>query len=251
MPRKKKPWTFSAGSRGCTVKVFERRSGGILYMSVWNSKKGRAAKRSLGHRDKDLAIRQAQEEAEKRRQGIEAFNQALTLETLLNLYVAEHEPLRKSYNLRVTDQRRAEMWATFVGLNADPRTLSIKQLKTFANLRSKGVINGRGVEVPAAEREPTRKTAVYNDLKWLMTVFRWATRYRRPDGTFLLNSNPWERLGKEISKWREPTPRQAVASDHWYQAILSVADQVKVRRTAAGPRRSLAVSRLKYLPDSL
>ena len=55
----RKRWSKSIGERGRKVRLYEARPGGPIMRSVWIE--GKEARRSLGHRDKDLAVRQAYE----------------------------------------------------------------------------------------------------------------------------------------------------------------------------------------------
>ena len=48
-------WRVSLGERGCRVVLFERKPGGVLYREVWIGGKRVAAKKSLGHRDRERA----------------------------------------------------------------------------------------------------------------------------------------------------------------------------------------------------
>ena len=59
---KRKPrrcWSKSIGERGYRVRVYEARPGGTIMRSVYVN--GKEARKSLGHRDKQLAIQHAYE----------------------------------------------------------------------------------------------------------------------------------------------------------------------------------------------
>src|SRR5881628_720452 len=55
----RKCWSKSIGERGARVRLYEDRPGGPLSRSVYVN--GKEKRKSLGHRDKELAIRQAYE----------------------------------------------------------------------------------------------------------------------------------------------------------------------------------------------
>jgi hypothetical protein len=58
----RKCWSKSVGGYGSTIRVAERKRGGILYL-FWIDNMGKQRKRSLRHRDRKRAIKQAQEYA--------------------------------------------------------------------------------------------------------------------------------------------------------------------------------------------
>lgn len=58
----KQCWSESFGFYGATIRAAERNPGGILYL-LWLDKRGKQQKRSLGHRDRKLARKQALEVA--------------------------------------------------------------------------------------------------------------------------------------------------------------------------------------------
>jgi hypothetical protein len=56
----KKCWSESFGYYGTTIRAAERTPGGVLYL-LWLDKRGKQQKRSLRHRDRKQARRQALE----------------------------------------------------------------------------------------------------------------------------------------------------------------------------------------------
>src|SRR5438034_8494329 len=72
----RKGWSKSIGERGTRVRLYEDRPNGPLFRSVYVN--GREVRKSLGHRDKELAIRQAYELLHS----LLANEQALDQETL-------------------------------------------------------------------------------------------------------------------------------------------------------------------------
>ena len=53
----RKPWTKSIGEYGNRVRLYEARIGGPIMRAVWIN--GKEDRKSLGHRDKKLAVEQA------------------------------------------------------------------------------------------------------------------------------------------------------------------------------------------------
>ena len=66
---RRKCWSRSVGEYGSRVRVFERERGGILYGETSDPTlrggAGGYCKRSLGHRDKDRAVRWAKQQVAK------------------------------------------------------------------------------------------------------------------------------------------------------------------------------------------
>ena len=59
MTRTRSPWSKSIGERGQRVRLYEARPGGPIMRSTWIN--GKEDRKSLGHRDRELATRQAYE----------------------------------------------------------------------------------------------------------------------------------------------------------------------------------------------
>src|SRR5689334_13697850 len=57
MPRPKRPWSKVVDVQGVRVRLFEREPGGVLYREVRQD--GAKDRKSLGHRDRALALQQA------------------------------------------------------------------------------------------------------------------------------------------------------------------------------------------------
>ena len=90
MTRTRSPWSKSIGERGQRVRLYEARPGGPIMRSTWIN--GKEDRKSLGHRDRELATRQAYELL----QGVAANEQAIeeesvTLGMLAKLGLQLHE----------------------------------------------------------------------------------------------------------------------------------------------------------------
>ena len=66
---KAKTWSEPVGKRPFTVRVCERKPGGMIYRVLWDN--GKQDWKSLGHRDKDEALAYAHELSAKRRRGLD------------------------------------------------------------------------------------------------------------------------------------------------------------------------------------
>ncbi len=117
MPRKKKQqqkWRYRAGERGCAVTVFERVAGGNLYARVWNPAHKRwHTPKTLGHKDRTLAMQYAEEESQRIKDG-RAGKRTWTLGEICTLYETHHVP-QKTKEPQYEDVRRCVLWCQVLG----------------------------------------------------------------------------------------------------------------------------------------
>src|SRR5256885_4130385 len=103
----RKCWSKSIGERGARVRLYEDHPGGPLFRSVYI--KGKEKRKSLGHRDKELAIRQAYELLQSLLSNQQAFDQeTLTIGMAVQLYLESHQPLSKKPLTQRCDRRDLE-----------------------------------------------------------------------------------------------------------------------------------------------
>jgi hypothetical protein len=242
----KQRWKYSVGERPYTVTVYERRSGGNLYVRVWDgslrSGRGGWRKRSLGHRDRERAKAYAHEQHAKLRQGDEEIRAGLvTLARLLALYRAHHTP-RKARSGQAEDRRRIELWTRSLGAGKDPHRITLAEWEAFQDARRSGAIDARGRSVAEGDRRPVRTRAVEGDLQWLKWVLAWGTKWRDREGRYLMRENAVR--GYEIPT--EKNPRRPVATQDRYEAVQAVSDRVMMD-VRCGDRPELRQSYLSEL----
>jgi hypothetical protein len=104
-----------AGQAPYTVAVHERTPGGVLYERVYDPTTRRRRRRSLGHRNQELAIAHAENEARKLRAGVDALAGRPTVAGVLQLYLMHRTPQKESAQSRKDDLRRAELWTRLYG----------------------------------------------------------------------------------------------------------------------------------------
>ncbi len=88
------------------------------------------------------------------------------------------------------DDRRIALWTRVLGPNKDVSTISLAEWELFIDHRRSGAINARGEPVVEADRRPVSIRTVESNLRCLKAVLTWATRWRSPDGQYLLRDNP-------------------------------------------------------------
>src|SRR3989449_4684229 len=210
----RKCWSKSIGERGTRVRLYEDRPGGRLSRSVYV--KGREVRKSLGHRDKELAIRQAYELLHSLLANEQALDQeTLTLGMTSQLYLESSQHLSKKPRTQLADRRNLERVVAFLGPTRDVATLSESDVRRYTMARRQGDPSLKGV----APSKPVRDRAIELDLVLLMTALNWAARERTSTGRRLLRENPL--TGIRLPK--EKNPERPVMSHDVYLKLLEVA----------------------------
>jgi integrase len=213
----RKRWSKSIGERGRKVRLYEARPGGTIMRSMWID--GKEVRKSLGHRDKDMAVRQAYEMLAGLHSNESAFDsETLTLGMLERLYLESPTHRAKKARTQVADQRRLKRVVAFLGANRMVVSLSESDVRRYQMARKAGDPNLRAV-APGA---PVRDRTVQYDLIGLQLALNWAVRERTSSGRRLLRENPLH--GVRLP--REKNPRQPVMTHDVYLRLLEVADRV-------------------------
>ena len=209
--RRRKDWPYTAGDYGWTVRAYDR--NGVCYLSTSDGQGG-YLRRSLRHRDRDRARRQADAGARKLKQGLAALAGPPTLARVLELYVEEVTPT-KVPSVQSEDHRQAKMFRRLWGHGFDLRTISRRVWDRFLRNRRSGAVDGRGHTVPEGKRRAVSERTVERDLRFLRAVCRWATEYRDREGRLLLEHDPTR--GLPVPK--ELNPERPVATHDRVDAI--------------------------------
>jgi hypothetical protein len=112
MPRKPKCWRWVTGSHGAKVKVFERVPGGPLYIGVPLAEGG-YRRASLGHADREQAMKEAALLAASRQAG-HGRQGPLTVAAMFAVYLASVADKQSPVHASGT-ARSAEMWTRWLG----------------------------------------------------------------------------------------------------------------------------------------
>lgn len=210
-------WSKSIGEPGRRVRLYEARPGGSIMRSVFAN--GKEARRSLGHRDKEKAIRQGYELLQALLANEHALDEeSLTLGMVAELYKQSPAFATKKARTRKADTRTLERVVMFLGRARNVETLSESDVQRFVLARRQGV----GSLLRVQPGKVVRDQAIASDLVILMTALNWATRERTKDGRRLLKENPLH--GVRLP--REKNPKRPVMLHDVYLRLLAVADQV-------------------------
>lgn len=218
---KRSTWTKSFGERrsGVRVRVYEARPGGTLMRSVWNASTGKEDRKSLGHKDKALAERQAYELLAQLVADEEAVEKGtLTLAQLQRLYLESPAFAEKKERTRQEDARRMERVVRFLGPSREVQTLTDSDVRRFIAARRKGDPKLLGVKPGVVVRDRSLEA----DLVAIHTMLNWGVKERGRDGRPLLSENPLR--GTSIP--REKNQIQPVVTHDVFERLYTVAEQV-------------------------
>ena len=215
-------WSRSEGTRGKNrVRVFEHWNG-ILYIEFHERQPGGRAKpvrQSLGHKDREKAIRQAKSAVERLGQSRPVVVRDAPLKELFDNYVREVSRRTKGKSKIAHDERTARMFVGCFGANRRASSLNIRDWDDFIVARREGKVG------PNPKRlKPVRDRQVEYDLKFLLAVLNWATK-ARADGEPLLERNPLR--GLKLPKERNPH-RPRIEQDQ-YLKLREVAPLIEWR----------------------
>ncbi|MBW3569719.1 MAG: site-specific integrase [Gemmatimonadetes bacterium] len=217
----KKPWSYSTGEWGVNrVRAFERQGKGIfLEFRERNpdGTAGRKARVALGHSDRKAAKAKAEEVAAAFRREEPAQASEATLQVLFDTYGSEVTP-EKGESKRKHDVRCAEMFLRYFGAQTLPRTLTRREWDRFVADRRRGAIAPAGV----VQKRRVGERVITYDLKWLLSVFNWATTVGDGHGGFLLDRNPF----KGLPLPRTESPQRSVLTHEQYLVLRGIAAQV-------------------------
>ena len=243
MPRKKKPWRYTAGERGNRVAVFEMEPSGVIQARAWNPKAKGYVRISLKHRDRQKAIEWANAEAKAIRQGRRQLATRITLAKVFALY-ERHRTQQKCLTEQKTDNRKIELWTRVLGGKSDTHKITLRDWEGFIRDRKSGAIDARGNRVPEGKRKPVGDRAVECDCKWLKWVLNWGTRWQE-DGEYLLREN----CVRGFEAPQEKNPRRPLASTDRYEKVRQHTDAVLMSARQADRKRIHARSYLSEVLD--
>ncbi len=217
-------WSKSIGERGHRVRLYEARPGGPIMRSVFVT--GKEVRKSLGHQDKEKAVRQGYELLTALLANEQALDeQSLTLGLLVDLYLESPAHLSKKPRTQRAESQILRRVVKFLGQTRRVDTLSESDVKRYTMARR------RGDAAPSTARRgrPVGDRTIGADLEMLLRAIRWAVRERTTNGKRLLQENPL--LGVRLPS--EKNPRRPVMKHDEYLRLLEVADRVHPLLTLA------------------
>ncbi|HUF68162.1 MAG TPA: site-specific integrase [Longimicrobiales bacterium] len=219
--RRKRTWTVTHG--GIRLRLFRRPRSPYVW-AEYRHPDGHRERFSLNAETKAAAEAVALEQAERldreRVMGSGHRRAALTFGQLRALFVAHRGPLLSDAR-RAVVRRTLDLWAAH--LEPSGRTFRLEdlgghQVETYAAAREAGTVR---TEDPRASRTGVRAGTIANEVRDLVTVLRWAMRFRQ-GGQPLLERNPLE--GVPVPA--ERNPRRPRANRDRIDQLLEVALRV-------------------------
>jgi len=194
-------WSKSIGERGHRVRLYEARPGGPIMRSVFVI--GKEVRKSLGHRDKEKAVRQGYELHTALLANEQALDEhSLTLGLLADLYHESPAHLSKKPRTQRAESQILRRVVEFLGRTRRADTLSESDVKRYTMARRQG-------NAPPGRGRKSRRVGdrtIGADLEMLLRAIRWAVRERTTNGERLLKENPL--LGVRLPS--EKNPRRPV-----------------------------------------
>jgi integrase len=228
-----KTWSYSAGIRGATVRVYEREPGGFVWIAAYDPTlrdgRGGYRRKSLGHRDHALAMKEARKVASALEQG-KTDGSDPSLGYVIALY-RRHEVARHKAGTRRWLLPALELWETWLGAGFTCSQLGPREWEAYKDQRRAGAIDARGRPVAATDRKPVRPGTVNLGLDALNMCLNWAVRWR-VENRSLLQRNPVWRL----EYLDDVNQRRAVWTWDRYQKLLAAAEQMTMQVEWTGHR---------------
>ncbi len=198
MPRqaktaRRKRWAYSAGARGVNrVRAFAHAKTGALYLE-WKAPDAEGIVRTVREPLTDCSQDEATAAADRKAVAIRAAGASaprgpLTLGMLFDMYLREANPDRTTVK---HNERATALFYGCWGRERNVVTLSPSDIKHYIRERRAGRIvrlDKKGMPVAG---KPVRDRVLEEDLTFLRTVIRWATREKKDgNGRWLLDSDP-------------------------------------------------------------
>src|SRR5712691_1337322 len=197
----RKCWTKSLGEPHHRVRLYEARPGGTIMRSVYFD--GKEARKSLGHRDREKAVRQGYELLNALLANERALDeQSLTLGLLADLYLQGPAHLSKKARTQKDEASMLRRVVAFVGPTRNVVSLSESDIRRYVMARAQGHRSVLG----ARPGRSVRNRTIAADLEMLRRALNWGMRERRSNGQRLLKENPL--VGIKLP--REQNPRRPV-----------------------------------------
>ncbi len=210
-------WSKSIGERGNRVRLYEKYHGGPIMRSVFVNRK--EVRKSLGHRDKEKAIRQGYEMLSALLANEKALDErSLTLGMLADLYLQSPAHLSKKERTQRADERTLRRVVGFLGPARNVESLSESDVKRYTMARRQG--DGSLPRVQPGRQ--VRDRTIEADLVILLAALNWAVRERTTEGRRLLKENSL--FGVRLP--REKNPRRPVMMHDEYLKLVDVAERV-------------------------
>jgi integrase len=223
--KRKKCWSQSIGEYKLTVRVYELYPGSNLYRSVWvtspGKKSGKEDKKSLGHKDRDRAVREAYELIAHLRSTSDGLRQGeITLGALKARYLAGRKHAAKAERTRKEDERKLERVVAFLGATKRASSLDEEAVLEYVEARRRG--DPSLLYVARRESAGVRDGTVWADLVALHTMLHWGCVTKNKAGVTLLASDPLK--GVEFPK--ELNPRKPIVTHDDVERLLQAADTI-------------------------
>ena len=217
-------WSKTVGTYGCRVTVATHPRTPMLQIRWWDKATRKTRWRSLGHADRERAVREAKQLASDLLGMYAAAAPPVapgrgTLRQVFARFERDAVPHVRALQAR-EDRRRLAIWTAFLGPDAELGEVDPTTFDRFIRERRAGKL-----QVPDHTLKPTPSNrAIAADLEFLRRVCNWA-RLVRVAGVPLLERNPLH--GYRVPT--NPSPKRPLATYDRYLAVRAKADEVEQR----------------------
>ncbi len=212
------------------IRLFQKRSGGTFFRSVWTHDRGENRK-SLGTSDRSEAERLGKEllSALLKNEYVEASG-VVTLSHLWERYKTESVSFLDNDTRTIAEaESHAAILMSYFGQDCDVRQLTEQDQLAFTKKRLAGGLKG----LKDYETKAVRSRSVEVDLKLLHSMLRWATTVRVRGGKRLLDSNPLA----GIKRLREQNPKRPIATWERFQGTCKACQELASESDTDAVRR--------------
>jgi integrase len=239
---KRSLWSHSLGHRGTRIRIFEKRTGGMLYRAAWvrepGEVRGRREIASLGTYDRAEATRMGEALLAEMLRGSRASQGPVLLGDLCARFQRENgEQVNNKPRSRADDAMRARVLVAFFGSVIDVRTVTALHCHQFSQARRRGGIRLANGVVTG----PIGQRSVEADLGLLHRMLAWAcTVPVGLAGNRWLERNPLDGIRRE----RERNPRRPVATWERFAATRQAIQRLtaQARESASSAMCAMAVA---------
>lgn len=230
-------WTRTIGTRGCRVRLFQKRSGGTFYRAVWVSKEGRSDIKSLLTSDRDRAEELGRRLVAALLSGDRSVTPGgkITLHELWERYSTENpEFLDNEPGTRKDSLSHARNLMGFFGEDFDVRHLGANDQAALVQRRLAG-----GIKRPdGVVTLPSRIRSAEADIIVLRAMLKWATTVRL-GGERWLAYNPLD----GVKRPRERNPKRPTAT--WERFLATRKAMQDLAAEAASETEQLRWTRME------
>jgi len=144
-----------------------------------------------------------------------------SITSIFNRFVRDKLPSYRRHQMRVDFRRAMNLFKHVVGGTTDARRLDQKSIDTFVAKRKEGLY----LPLPAGGRRRYASADARYDLELLDQVFKYCTKLKLDEETWLLPAHPFDRVDLP----GRTNGNVSIFRDVWFTEMVKVADEIDPR----------------------